>query len=178
MSLQVVPRKTGVEKTLTLDRSLATAQDSLTHDCGGFTVLVPEEFVHPRTADEDAHIEAVEEGATETAPIFRQCRLIAFARFWSASATRTRVGRPNQDEPSRESCASVRTSDPHHTFFEGLTQSVQCRRRELPQFIEKQHATVSQADFSWSHRRRATTDDRHRRRGVMGHAQRRFSHET
>jgi hypothetical protein len=55
--------------------------------------------------------------------------------------------------------------NPHHTLFERLTQGVEDQRRELPEFIEKEHPPVGQGDFA---RRRAASPSSDERGGGGG----------
>jgi hypothetical protein len=142
----------SVQEALAIERPLAADPNPFAYDSCRFRRFHSEEFIDTRSTDQNAHVESIEKRAAETTSILRQCCLVALARPGSATTTRTRVRRADEDEPSRQHGSSMRTRDAHHSLFERLTQSIEGRGRELTEFVEEKNSTMSEADLTRTHR--------------------------
>jgi hypothetical protein len=107
---------------------------------GGFTA---QELVGIGSVDTNSDVKSIEEGSGETPGVPLPGRFAASARPGrTAIAARARVHGADHDEPGRERRRPAGSTHPHLALLEGLAQSIEHDRRELPHLIEEQHPTM------------------------------------
>ena len=145
---------------------------------GALAVGFAEQFVGSGPMSHYSHVEAIEQRTREAAPVLGERRFVALTGARRTTTARTRIGRAHQGEPSRQHGRRVRSTQPHHTFFERLAQRVEGRRCELTQFVEEQDSTVRQAHLPGSQRRTPPADHGHQTHRVMRHPNGRHSDQS
>ena len=104
--------------------------------------------LHPRHVDEE--VEAVEQRPGDAPLVARDRRLGAGARPTAVAvvAAGARVHRRDEQDPRGERHRAAHARDRDRAGLERLTQSLECRWRELRELVEEEHAAVCERDLA------------------------------
>ena len=108
-------------------------------------------------------IEAIEKRAGKASPVTLSLQWRAAARMIRIAkpSTGAGVGGRHQRESTGEGALQAGSADPQHAFLKGLAQLIEDPPWKFRQFIEKQHASVGQAEFAGA--RKGSTAEQSRR---------------
>ena len=148
---------------------LARTQHSLRDGCARLDVSrFPLEDLARHTRDLDMQIKTIKQrpGQPRAITIDLLGRASAFSLRIAQIAARARIHGRDELKRCREFCVPRRTRHSDHTALQRLAQDFERATVELGKLIEKQHAVVSERDFTRT-RLRSAADERYGRGRVM-----------